>query len=115
MSSRSEEHHLDDLIEACKRIILYTADMTFDDFSEDERTVDAVLRNIIVIGEAVNRLPTEIIEDNPGIPWHIMRGLRNFVVHEYSRIDTSKLWQTVQNDIPPILPELKRLCTELSI
>ncbi len=115
MSSRSEEHYLEDLIDACERIIRYTAEMTFGDFTEDSRTIDAVLRNIIVIGEVVNRLPTALIEENPGIPWHSMRGLRNFVVHEYRHIDISKLWETVQSDIHSILPELNRLSTDLSL
>ncbi len=112
MSSRSEYHHLDDLIESCKRIILYTAEMTLDDFSEDDRTVDAVLRNIIVLGEAVNRLPAAIIDDNPDIPWYSMRGLRKVVVHEYRDIDIAKLWQTVQLDIPSILPEISKLADD---
>ena len=115
MSSRSEEHYLEDLIDACERIVQYTVEMTFFDFTEDSRTIDAVLRNIIVIGEVVNRLPMAFIEENPGIPWHSMRGLRNFVVHEYRHIDISKLWETVQRDIPSILPELKRICTDSTI
>ncbi len=112
VSSQSEKEYLEDLIEACEWILHYTDDMTFEDFSEDRRTIDAVLRNIIVVGEAVNKLPTAFTEENPRIPWHSMRGLRNFVVHEYRSIDLPRLWETVQNDIPSILPELKRLCTD---
>lgn len=112
MQPRSGVHYLKDLVEALERIDRYTKSMTFQVFSKDERTIDAVIRNIIVIGEAVNKIPETVIDSNPEIPWSSIRGLRNLVVHEYLNIDLSILWETIQQDLIVLLPEMARLKSE---
>ena len=112
MQPRSGVHYLKDLVEALERIDRYTKSMTFHVFSKDERTIDAVIRNIIVIGEAVNKMPETVIDSNPEIPWNNIRGLRNLVVHEYFNIDLSILWETIQQDLIVLLPEMARLKSE---
>lgn len=71
--------YADDIIEACEMIRRYTAGMTFDAFIADDRTRDAVIRNIEIIGEAAKKLPDEVIAKAPSVPWRKVRGMRDVV------------------------------------
>ena len=83
--------------------------MSYEDFHKDQRTIDAVVRKLTIIGEAANHVPDAICERNPDIPWVDMRAMRNFVVHEYFGINEQIVWDTVQDDLPGIVEPLKRL------
>ena len=83
--------------------------MSFEDFSADQKTVDAVVRNFIVIGEAAAHMPDEVCSGHPEIPWYEMRGMRNFVVHEYFGVGDRILWDTIQNNLPPLENLLKKV------
>jgi len=83
--------------------------MTYDDFIADRKTVDAVVRNLIIIGEASVHIPEEICMAYADIPWQDMRAMRNFVVHEYFGVSNRILWDTVQIDLPPLVPVLKEI------
>ena len=107
MHSRSWIQLLNDLVDAIERIASYTDGMTPEAFAEDQKTIDAVVRNLIVIGEETNRMPQNVTEENPFIPWSQMRGLRNLIVLEYFRIDPAILWTTIEHDLIPLLTLLK--------
>jgi len=104
-------HHI---IDAIEKIQVYTSDMSFADFLVDGKTIDAVSNNIIVIGEATRHIPTEIENAYPDIPWIKMKALRNILAHEYDRIDKSILWMIVQEDLPPLLEDLRVIDEETS-
>jgi uncharacterized protein with HEPN domain len=70
----------------------------------DEKTVDAVIYNVSVIGGAVRRVPAELEVHNSNIPWLEMRGMCNAVVHQYLSVDTQILWETVFRKLPPLTP-----------
>ena len=72
-----------DILDAVAAVQNYTAGMILEAFTQDRRTVDAVVRNFTVIGEAAAHIPDEICTRNPAISWADMRAMRNFVVHEY--------------------------------
>lgn len=78
----------------------YTKDMTFDSFENDSKTVDAVIRNFEIIGEAANRLTEAYKAENPEIEWDHLRGFRNRIVHEYFGIDLEIVWQIIEDDLP---------------
>ena len=107
MPHRDWSIRIEDILEACRRIVEYVSDMDEQIFAEDQRTVDAVVRNLAVIGEAANHLPEDLIAKSPGIPWAEMRGIRNVVVHEYFGISMPIIWKTVKDDIPPLIPLLQ--------
>jgi hypothetical protein len=88
--------------------------MTSDAFRADEKTVDAVVRNLVVIGEASRHIPEDVEQRHPGIPWDKMRGIRNVVAHEYFGVDAGILWETARHDLPPLRPLLERLLREPS-
>ena len=87
MSKRSPSLLITDIIESGQKILSYTNGLSFEQFLLDSKTVDAVIRNFEIIGEAASRLPDEFKDKYPDIEWHRIRGLRNRIVHDYSGID----------------------------
>jgi len=108
MPSRSWKFRIDDIIEAIDKIERYTRGIDFDKWQQDEKTVDAVIRNIEVIGEASSHLPIEIQEQYKDIPWSMMKGIRNVVAHEYFGIDLEIVWKTVKEDLPALKELLRK-------
>lgn len=95
-----------DILAAVGAVAAYTDGMTFEEFVADQRTRDAVVRNLMTMGESVRWIPDVILSAHPQAPWRLMRGVRNVVVHEYFGIDDAILWQTVRGDLPPLVPLL---------
>ena len=93
MSKRIPTLLIADILESCHKILQYTEGLTYDDFLKDSRTIDAVIRNFEIIGEAANRLPEEFKEKYPLIDWHRIRGFRNRIVHDYMGIDFGIVWE----------------------
>ncbi len=87
MSKRVPQLLVNDMLESCHKILQYTNDISFEEFLKDSKTVDAVIRNFEIIGEAANRLPDEFKELHPTIDWHKIRGFRNRIIHDYMGID----------------------------
>jgi uncharacterized protein with HEPN domain len=100
---------IEDILESIGKIHRYLEGLTFDQFSEDDRTVDAVVRNFGIIGEAVLHVPENIRLAHPELPWPQMRGLRNLVIHEYFGISLEILWDTAQKDLSPLVNPLRQL------
>lgn len=100
------------MLDAIRKIRDYVASMHFETFQQDTRTIDAVIRNLIVIGETARHVPPNIVRQYPAIPWRLMGDLRNFAVHEYWNVELRTIWQTVQDDLPPLIPLLTRLIDE---
>ena len=78
--------HLDDILEACTRISSYTSELSLEHFRSDQKTVDAVVRNLEVIGEAAKKVPDEVRNVIP-VEWKRISGLRDVLIHEYFGID----------------------------
>lgn len=97
---------LEDISESASKIQRFTKDLSFDDFLKDEKTIDAVVRNFEVIGEASNRLPAEFKDNNRSIDWIRMKGFRNRIVHDYFGIDHSIVWNIIQNYLPDLIREI---------
>jgi len=106
---RNWEIRIHDILTAVNSIQSYTKEMDFSSFKSDRRTVDAVIRNLIVIGEAASHMPEEICQKYPEIPWYEMRGMRNFVVHEYFVVSDKILWDTIHIDLKELPKSLKRI------
>ncbi len=96
-----------DILAAVNAAVAYTDGMTFARFVADARTRDAVVRNLMTMGESVRWIPDVILDEHPQVPWRAMRGVRNVVVHEYFGIDDAILWETVRGDLPPLVPLLE--------
>ena len=105
MSERDWRLFLKDISESAQRVSDYAGAMTREEFFADHKTVDAVMRNLSIIGEAAKKIPAEFRRKNPELEWKKMAGLRDIVVHDYFGIDEDLIW-----DVATIrIPELKRL------
>ena len=102
MSSPRKDYklYLFDILESCKKIVSYTKGITEREFANDNKTIDAVIRNIEIIGEAANKIPREEREKIQQIPWKEVVAMRNKVVHEYFDVNVPIVWETIQADIP---------------
>lgn len=80
-------------------------------FSKDRKTQDAVVRNLEIIGEASSRLPDDFRSGHGDIPWALMRGLRNRIVHAYFGVDLQLVWEVVVDDLPPLKERIEKLIT----
>lgn len=92
--------YLDDILLSINRISEYTEGYTFAEFKKDYKTVDAVIRNFEIIGEAAKNLSIEIKEEYPNVPWSEMYLLRNKVSHEYFGVDYEIIWDIAINYLP---------------
>ena len=100
--SRDLQLYLGDIAESCRRIVAYTDGLSYEQFAGDEKTADAVARNLGVVGEAVKRLPAPWKKRHPEVDWRRIAGLRDILVHAYCGIDLEILWDIVQNKVPTL-------------
>ena len=109
MPPRSWRVRIEDILDAIDNIEHYVAGLDFDVFDADRKTVDAVERNLEIIGEATANLPDEVLARWPEVPWRYMKGVRNLLAHEYFGVDVGIIWQTIQEDLPAITPLLHKV------
>lgn len=109
MSKRPIDLLLNDIRQAIDRIEQYIKNLSFDAFSDDQKSVDAVVRNLEIIGEAASRLPDEFKEKYSEIEWYKVVGLRHRIVHEYFGIDLEIIWQILQKDLPELRQKIIRI------
>lgn len=101
-----------DILDALQEIKTFTAQLNFEQFQTDLKTIRAVEMNLIVIGEATAAIPEEVQEVHTTVPWNLMRGMRNRIVHAYFAVDERILWDTIQNDLPILQKQLQLLIAE---
>jgi len=94
--------YLDDVLESISDIRAFVTGMSYEEFIGDKKTVNAVIRSLEVIGEAVKKIPPEIREKRSDIPWKEIAGTRDKLIHEYFGVDLEILWKTVQTDLSPL-------------
>ncbi len=109
MSNRPIRLLIDDMLDAIGRVEQYTKDFSYETFSSDQKTIDAVVRNLEIIGEAANRLPEEFKEKHSEIEWYKIVGLRHRIVHEYFGIDIQIIWQILKNDLTVLRKDLSMI------
>jgi uncharacterized protein with HEPN domain len=109
MSKRSTDLLIDDILDSGQKILNYTAGLSLEQFTTDSKTVDAVIRNFEIIGEAANRLPEDFKETHPEIDWHRIRGFRNRIVHDYFGIDYSIVWTIKETFLPQMIEQVLKL------
>ena len=109
MSERSAEILLADIREALAKIATYVQGLDEAAFVGNGMVVDAVLRNISVIGEAASKLPDEFIRAHPEIEWRKIVGMRNRLVHGYFGVSLPLVWQTIHGHLPEFRDKLDKL------
>jgi len=114
MPPRDWAFRVQDILDAMAKIQRFVSGTDFAAFERDEELMDAVVFNLTVIGEAANHLPAEIVAGHPEIPWRQMVDLRNFSVHAYWNLRPAVIWDTIQNDLPPLVDPLRRLLSGIA-
>ena len=109
MPSRDWRFRIQDIVLSISEIEQRTRGVTFEEFTKNQTLVKAVLYDFVVIGEATRNVPNDIQLRYPLIPWRLMGGMRNVVTHEYFQVDLSRVWETIQNDLSSLLPQLQEV------
>lgn len=101
--------YLDDMINAINEVEKSTTDVSFEYFASNYEKLNSVAYDVLIIGEAVDKIPKSIQENNPQIPWRILNDIRNKHIHEYHTVNPDKLWKMAKLS----LPKVKKLLEEL--
>ena len=110
--SRDIRLYLEDIVTSCEKILRFIADMSRDAFLRDEKTYDAVVRNLEIIGEAAKNIPAEVRQKTPNIEWRKISGMRDILSHGYFGIDEDILWDVVRNKVPGLAKEVNKFLDE---
>lgn len=110
--SRDLRLFLEDIQAACLRVSRYANGLTLEEFLEDERTYDAVIRNLEIIGEAAKHVPHPMREQHPNIEWKKLAGLRDMISHAYFGLDPFTIWTIVQEKVPDLLSRIESILAE---
>ena len=113
MRGRSARFYAEDIVQCMEKIEEYLRGMSYAAFEKNDLVVDAVLRNLEVIGEAAKNVPAGVRKKHPGIPWKKMVGLRNIAIHEYFGIDKSIIWEIATKNLPETKRDVEALLKEL--
>jgi len=109
MSKRDKILLFEDMLDSALKIVQYTNELDYNSFLADNKTIDAVVRNFEIIGEAANRIDSDFRMKNPEIEWERLRGFRNRIVHGYFGIDNEIVWSIIENDLNDLIDRLENL------
>lgn len=109
MSYKDWRVRVDDMLESISRCLTYVEGLDEAAFSRDEKTVDAVARNLEIIGEAAARMPEPQRAHHSRVPWESLAEMRHILIHEYHSVDPAILWRTVTGDLPPLAVMLRAM------
>ncbi len=105
---RDFEVYLEDIRQAISKIQNYTTGLTRDAFDQDDRTIDAVVRNLQIVGEAAKAIPESVRAAYPNVEWKKIAGLRDILAHQYFEVDLDIIWDVLQNKLPELDRELRK-------
>jgi len=106
--------YLADILEASQNISQFISGMTWSQFSRDQKTMYAVVRAFEIIGEAAKKIPPSVKKRHANVPWKLMAGMRDKLIHEYFGVNYQVLWKTAKEDIPPVQPLIAKVLKEES-
>jgi uncharacterized protein with HEPN domain len=99
---RDFEVYIEDILQAIDSIQTYTEGLTYEIFVDDKKTVDAVIRNFEIVGEATKQIPLVVRQEYPKVPWREMAGMRDKLIHGYFGVQLDVVWKTVRERIPAL-------------
>jgi uncharacterized protein with HEPN domain len=106
---RETDLYLCDILDAIKKIQEYTSGFTYNDFTSNRMCIDAVIKNLLIIGEAVKKIPDEIKSRHTPIDWKNISGLRDILIHTYFRIDDEIICDIIQNELKDLENEVLKI------
>jgi len=115
MNPQTSRLYLEDIQQAIEKIERYITGFTYETFQEDEMAVDAVIRNVEIIGEAARNIPDDLRERYPEIPWKQIVGLRHIVAHKYFNVDLEIIWRITTENLPKTKSEILSMLADFDI
>lgn len=112
-TNRLVQDYLRDILDAMDKAEKFVIGMDHHDFTEDDKTVYAVIRSLEIIGEAVKKIPSNLRRGYTGIPWKSLSGMRDKLIHDYMGVSTEVVWKTVKEDIPFVYPMISKMLEEI--
>jgi uncharacterized protein with HEPN domain len=112
MSSKNWAFRIQDILISIEKIQRYAKGMNWNQFKKNELVIDAIIRNLEIIGEATKNIPLSFRRSHPDIPWNEMSGMRNILIHEYSGVDVKIIWHTTKKYLPLLQKQLENLIVE---
>ncbi len=109
MSKRLPKLYVEDILTSIEKIEEYTNNLSFENFSSNQMIIDAVVRNLEIIGEAARNIPESFTDKYSELPWSSMVTMRNKVIHEYFGVDHDILWKTIAEDLPKLKEQIKQI------
>ncbi len=106
---RDYKLYLQDVLSAIEKIERYVGELSFEEFAKDDKTTDAVVRNLEIIGEAPKRMPSEIKGKYSSVEWKKIAGLRDILIHAYFGVDLEIVWDVVKNKLPDIKKKMAEI------
>lgn len=105
--------YLQDILDAVESAEQFVTDMDYATFASDKKTVFAVVRALEIVGEATKRIPDEIRQRYPGVPWRAMAGMRDKLTHDYRGVNVRLVFNTLRSDLPSLRAEITQILTDL--
>lgn len=112
MHKRAHKLFIEDILDSINKIEEYIKGMNYEVFAKNRLVIDAVIRNLEIIGEAAKNIPANERDKTPDIPWRRMVGLRNIAVHEYFGVDLSIVWRIITKNLPETKPKIEKMLKE---
>ena len=107
--SKDYKVYLDDIIESTTKIRHFTTEHNLEALKNDAKTLDAVVRNLVVIGDAISKIPEDVRQIYPRVEWKKISGIKAILIHEYYGIDVDIIWDIMQNKLPALERQAKTI------
>jgi uncharacterized protein with HEPN domain len=104
-----DQTYLVDILDSCELALELVRQVTYEQFLEDVKLQLAIEKLFEIIGEAARNISSELKQLRPDIPWTKIVGMRNVLVHQYSRVNLAEVWETIQHDIPDLIGRIEPL------
>ena len=105
--------YVKDTLEAIEKATRFVEGMVYKKFSQDDKTIYAVIRALEIVGEATKKIPQKVKDDYKEIPWREIAGMRDKLIHDYFGVNLAVVWKAVYEDLPEIEPLLRRMLADV--
>ncbi|MDI6810796.1 MAG: DUF86 domain-containing protein [archaeon] len=110
---RDFKDYIQDILSSLEEVEDFTEGLDFEDFLRDRKTINAVIRSLEIIGEAAKKIPEDLRNGHPEMPWKRMTGMRDKLIHEYHGVDLEIVWTVIKEELPPLKPLIEKVLKEI--